>query len=64
MSQTAVEPRDFPVPMRWLHAGSDPSRPGQRGKRTVRSFPIGVAAAAVNGDDDLLTDRLVGRSRL
>jgi hypothetical protein len=30
--------RDFPVPMRWPHAGSDPSRPGQRPRRTVRSL--------------------------
>ena len=28
MSQTALERRHFPVPMRWPHAGSDPSRPG------------------------------------
>ena len=28
MSQTALERRDFPVPMRWPHAGNDPSRPG------------------------------------
>jgi hypothetical protein len=28
MSQTALERRDFPVPMRWPHTGSDPSRPG------------------------------------
>jgi hypothetical protein len=38
MSQTALERRDFPVPMRWPHAGSDPSRPGQRARRTVRSL--------------------------
>jgi hypothetical protein len=37
MSQTALERRDFPVPMRWPHAGSDLSRPGQRGRRAVRS---------------------------
>ena len=37
MSQTALERRHFPVPMRWLHAGNDPSRPGQRGRRAVRS---------------------------
>ena len=36
MSQTALERRDFPVPMRWPDAGSDLSRPGQRGRRTVR----------------------------
>jgi hypothetical protein len=38
MSQTALERRDFPVLMRWPHAGSDLSRPGQRGRRTVRSL--------------------------
>jgi hypothetical protein len=38
MSQTALERRDFPVPMRWPDAGSDLSRPGQRGRRTVRSL--------------------------
>jgi hypothetical protein len=38
MRQTALERRDFPVPMRWSHAGSDPSRPGQPGRRTVRSL--------------------------
>ena len=36
MSQTALERRDFPVPMRWPHAGSDLSRPSQRGRRAVR----------------------------
>ena len=38
MSQTALERRDFPVLMRWPHAGSDPSRPGHCGPRTVRSL--------------------------
>ena len=38
MSQTALERRNFPVPMRWPHAGSDPSRPGHRGRRAVRSL--------------------------
>ena len=38
MSQTALERRDFPVQMRWPHTGSDPSRPGQRGRRAVRSL--------------------------
>ena len=38
MSQTALERRRFPVPMRWLHAGNDPSRPGQPGRRDVRSL--------------------------
>ena len=38
MSQTALERRNFPVPMRWPHAGNDPSRPGQRGRRAVRSL--------------------------
>ena len=38
MSQNAREPRSFLVPMRWPYAGSDPSRPGQRGRRAVRSL--------------------------
>ena len=38
MSQTSRERRNFPVPMRWLHAGSDPSRPGHYARRTVRSL--------------------------
>ena len=38
MSQTTLERRDFPVPMRWPHAGNDPSRPSQRGRRAVRSL--------------------------
>ena len=38
MSQTSRERRNFPVPMRWPHAGSDPSRPGHFGPRTVRSL--------------------------
>jgi hypothetical protein len=38
MSQTALERRHFPVPMRWPHAGSDLSRPGHRARRTVRSL--------------------------
>ena len=38
MSQTALARRDFPVPMRWPHAGSDLSRPGQRGRRALRSL--------------------------
>ena len=38
MSRTALERRDFPVPMRWPHAGSDISRPGQRGRRAVLSL--------------------------
>jgi len=37
MSQTALERRDFPVPMRWPHAGSDLSRPGLRGRRGRRA---------------------------
>jgi hypothetical protein len=36
MSQTSRERRDFPVPMRWPYAGSDPSRPGHCGRPTVR----------------------------
>ena len=38
MSQTALERRDFPIPMRWPHAGSDLSRPGLRGRRAARSL--------------------------
>jgi hypothetical protein len=38
MSQTALERRHFPVPMRWPHAGNDPSRPGLRGRRPVCSL--------------------------
>ena len=38
MSQTALERRNFPVPMRWPHAGNDPSRPGHCARRTVRSL--------------------------
>jgi hypothetical protein len=38
MSQTALERCHFPVPMRWPHAGSDPSRPGHCGRPTVRSL--------------------------
>ena len=36
MSPTFREHRNFPVPTRRAHAGGDPSRPGQRGRRTVR----------------------------
>ena len=38
MNQTSRERRNFPVPMRWPYAGSDPSRPGHCGRRTVRSL--------------------------
>jgi hypothetical protein len=38
MRQTALERHDYPVPMRWPHAGTDLSRPGQRGRRAVRSL--------------------------
>ena len=38
MSQTALELRDLPVPMRWPHAGSDLSRSGQRDRRAVCSL--------------------------
>ena len=38
MSPTFREHRNFPVPTRRAHAGSDPSRPGQRGRRAVRSL--------------------------
>ena len=37
MSQTALERRHVPVPMRWPHAGNDPSRPGLRGRRAASS---------------------------
>jgi len=30
MSQTALERRHFPVPIRWPDAGNDPSRPDHR----------------------------------
>ena len=38
MSQTSRKRRHFPVPIRCPHAGNDPSRPGLRGRRTVRSL--------------------------
>jgi len=39
MSQTALERRDFPIPMRWRHAaGNDPSLPGHCARRIVRSL--------------------------
>ena len=38
MSQNSRERRNFPVPMRWPHAGDDPSRPGLRGRRAVCSL--------------------------
>jgi hypothetical protein len=38
MSQTSRERRNFPIPTRWPHAGSDPSRPGHCGRRTARSL--------------------------
>ena len=38
MSQTSRERRNFPVPMRWPHAGSDPSRPSHCRRPTVRSL--------------------------
>jgi hypothetical protein len=38
MSQTSRERRNFPVPMRWPQAGSDPSRPGHYARRTVPSL--------------------------
>ena len=38
MSPTFREHRNFPVPTRRAHAGGDPSRPGQRGRRAVRSL--------------------------
>ena len=38
MSPTFREHRNFPVPTRRAHAGSDPSRPGHCGRRTVRSL--------------------------
>ena len=38
MSQTSPERRHFPAPMRWPHAGSDPSRPSHCLRRTVRSL--------------------------
>ena len=38
MSQTARERRRFPVPMRWLHAGSDLSRRNHANQRADRSL--------------------------
>jgi hypothetical protein len=38
MSQTSRKRRNFPVPMRWAHAGSDLSRPGHCPRRTARSL--------------------------
>jgi len=38
MSQTALERRHVPVPMRWPDAGNDPSRPGHCPRRTARSL--------------------------
>ena len=38
MSQTSSERRDFPVPMRWLHAGGDLSRPNHIDQCTERSL--------------------------
>jgi len=38
MRQIALERRDYPVPIRWPCAGSDPSRPGYCGRRAVRSL--------------------------
>jgi hypothetical protein len=38
MRQTALERRDYPVPIRWPCAGSDPFRPGYCGRRAVRSL--------------------------
>jgi hypothetical protein len=38
MTKTSRERRHFPVPMRWPHAGSDPSRPSHRGQRTLNSL--------------------------
>jgi hypothetical protein len=38
MTKTSRERRNFPVPMRWSHAGSDPSRGSHRGQRTVTSL--------------------------
>jgi hypothetical protein len=38
MSQTSRQRRHFPVPMRWPHAGNDPSRPSHRSQRTLSSL--------------------------
>jgi hypothetical protein len=38
MSQTALERREFPVPMCWPDAGSDLSRPGHCPRHTRRSL--------------------------
>jgi hypothetical protein len=38
MSHTSRERRHVPVPMRWPHTGSDPSRPRHCARRTMRSL--------------------------
>ena len=38
MSQTSCERYGLPVPMRWLHAGGDPTRSKRVNQRTDRSF--------------------------
>jgi hypothetical protein len=38
MSQTSRERHNFPVPMRWPHAGNDPFRPGHCPRLTGRSL--------------------------
>ena len=38
MSQTACLRRPFAVPLRWLHAGGDPSRPDSG--QSIRSAPV------------------------
>jgi len=45
MSQTALERRDFPVPCAGTHAGSDLSRPGQRGSTCYALDPFQALAA-------------------
>jgi hypothetical protein len=38
MTKTSRKRRHFPVPMRWFHAGNDPSRPSHRGQPTLSSL--------------------------
>jgi hypothetical protein len=43
MSQTASEPRRFPVPLRWLHAGGDLSRPDS--PQSIHPAPVDLLQA-------------------
>ena len=43
MSQTSSERRRFPVPLRWLHAGGDLSRPNSR--QSIHPAPVDTLQA-------------------